>query len=113
MSKSNIKQCDSEPLSQSWADEVKQEDEEISVLPPDSIANFDRKEVDEYETKVASELKIDQLLKLLIRRGEQQLNPALAKGSEKLLRQLNCEYIHPPRPKRVFERPSKYPQKKH
>lgn len=112
MSKPSTKPHDSEPLSQSWADEVKQE-EEVYVLPPDSIANFDRKEVDEYETKVASDLKIDQLLKLLIRRGEQQLNPALAKGSEKLLRQLNCEHIHPPRPKRPFERQPKHLPKKH
>ena len=92
-------------VTQSWADDVKKsskskvEETPATVIPPNSVANFDRAQAVEYETKVASELQIDQLLKLLIRRGEVQFNPALAKGAEKLLRQLNCEQIHPVRPR--------------
>lgn len=79
--------------------EAPHEDDDGGMLPvpADSIANFDRKVAAEYEHQKAGELGIDQLLKLLIYRGERQFNPALAKSAEKLLRQLNRETIYPPK----------------
>ena len=70
----------------SWVDE--------SQLPQQSVANFDRTLVQALEVKTVSDLNIDELLKVLITRGENQLNPALAAGATKLLRQLHREVLH-------------------
>ena len=62
------------------------------VRPP-SVADFDRDTVRELESKNVSELNIDDLLKILIVRGEDQKNPVVSGGCERLLKQINRERV--------------------
>ena len=80
-----------------WADTVREQEEDVvhNTIPTDSVANIDFDEVAAFENKVAKELNIDQMVKVLIRRGHVEFNPALKTGCQKLLRQLHCEPIHP------------------
>lgn len=71
--------------------------EETNRLPDDSIANFNHDEVLPLENEVVKDLSFIQLLKVLVVRGSQNYNPALAAGAERLLRQLNRETIRAPR----------------
>ncbi|ARF09526.1 hypothetical protein Indivirus_1_149 [Indivirus ILV1] len=58
-----------------------------------SVVDFDRATVSQYETQEVKNLSIDQLLQVLICRGELQKNPVVSGGCEKLLRQINRERI--------------------
>jgi len=85
-----------------WSEEAPDSEEEAKitvVVKKTSVADFDRSIVDTFEKKKVSELKIDELLKVLIVRGDKQLNPALSGGAEKLLRQLHREVLRPKKPK--------------
>lgn len=62
-----------------------------------SVLDFDRTTVQGYETRSVSALSNDELLMVLIRRGEEQKNPVISGGCERLLRQINRERITPHR----------------
>lgn len=62
------------------------------VCPP-SVADFDRNTVRELESKMVNELNMDDLLKVLIVRGEDQKNPVVSGGCERLLKQINRERV--------------------
>ena len=56
-----------------------------------SVVDFDRKEVEAYEPKLVSDCGVEELLKVLIVRGENSLNPVLAGGCKKTLKQIKGE----------------------
>jgi hypothetical protein len=56
-----------------------------------SVLDFDRTTVKNTESEKVSSLSIDELLMVLITRGETQKNPVISGGCEKLLRQINRE----------------------
>lgn len=62
-----------------------------------SVLDFDRTTVQGFETRNVSSLSNDDLLMVLIRRGEEQKNPVISGGCERLLRQINRERITPHR----------------
>lgn len=62
-----------------------------------SVLDFDRTTVQGYEARSVSDLSNDELLMVLIRRGEAQKNPVISGGCERLLRQINRERITPHR----------------
>lgn len=62
-----------------------------------SVADFDRNVVKAYENKNVSSLTNDDLLMVLIVRGEEQKNPVISGGCEKLLKQINRESLGPRR----------------
>lgn len=59
-----------------------------------SVLNFDRNEVAKLEDKKVNELNISDLLKVLIRRGEEQENITVRKECGVLLRKLNGERLY-------------------
>lgn len=61
-----------------------------------SVLDFDRTEVAKYENQLLSTLTIDQRLMALIRLGEEQKNPVISGGCERLLRQINREPFQSP-----------------
>lgn len=81
-----------------------------------SVVDFDRDEVATYETKTVSDMSSEDLLKVVIRRGEMDKNPALSGGCERVLRQINRERLgmRPtgPRvgPRPFFRQPSRFNQ---
>lgn len=81
---------------------VVEDDKSIPPRQP-SVVDFNRDEVRELESKKVSELGLEDVLKLLIVRGEDQKNPIVSGGCERLLRQINRERIGGgPRPKRGY-----------
>ena len=58
-----------------------------------SITNFDYKEVRDIDIDLCKTIKDDMLLKILVVRGVDYLNPTLRFGALKLLKQLNGEKI--------------------
>jgi hypothetical protein len=62
-----------------------------------SVMNFDRSVTRANESKPVSSLSNDELLQVLITRGEDQRNPVLSSGSERILKQTNRERIRPVR----------------
>lgn len=62
-----------------------------------SVTQFDRSEVAKLESSTVSSLTTEQLLMLVIRRGEEEKNPVLSGGCERVLRQINRERIARPR----------------
>ena len=76
-----------------------------------SVLDFDRSEVLTYEDMTVSSMSNDQLLMILIRRGEEQKNPVISGGCERLLRQINRESINHFRgnqnfPRKRFNKPN-------
>ena len=61
-----------------------------------SVLDFDHPTVQTFETRTVSSLSNDELFMVLIRRGEEQKNPVISGGCERLLRQINRERITPP-----------------
>ena len=80
-----------------------------------SVIDFDRTEVAAYENMTVSDMSNDQLLMILIRRGEEQKNPVISGGCERLLRQINRESINPHRGNRNnhFRGKNNYNNKNH
>ncbi len=62
-----------------------------------SVLNFDRDEVAELEKKKVSEVSTEELLKVVIRRGELEKNPVLFGGCSRVLKQINGERLAPRR----------------
>lgn len=69
-----------------------------------SILDFDRDEVSLLEHKKVSDLNLNDLLKVLIRRGEVNQNPVLGGGCKRLLKQINSER---------FDKTKKPPRSRH
>lgn len=61
-----------------------------------SVADFDRTEVAQWETKQLKELSTEDVIKVLICRGEKDKNPVIAGGAEKILKQINREMLPKP-----------------
>lgn len=89
----------SEENPDSEEEEVVQEVKTATPTVMKSVADFDRKVVETYEVKLVSELDIIELIKVLIVRGDESHNPALASGAEKLLRQLHREVLRTGNPR--------------
>lgn len=72
-------------------------EQELVSTKQKSVADFDRSGVLLLEDKKVSELDSGELLKVLVRRGEDTLNPAQSKGALRLLQQLHGEVLrkHP------------------
>jgi len=93
------------PVITNWSREsnVEQNEEEISedeettetrtFIKRKSVMDFDRNEIATYEGKKVAELTVNDLLKVLIKRGEDQTNPIVSGGCERLLKQINRERI--------------------
>ena len=60
-----------------------------------SVVNFDRAEVASWEEKKVSELNTEELLKVLIRRGEIEKRPTIAGDCKITLKKINFERIRP------------------
>lgn len=58
-----------------------------------SVADFDREEVKAWETKQVKELSMEDLIKVLICRGEKEKNPTVASDAIKTLKKINMERI--------------------
>ena len=58
-----------------------------------SVFDFDRDEIAELEKKKVSEISTEELLKVVIRRGEQEKNPVLFGGCGRILKQINGERL--------------------
>lgn len=77
--------------------------EQDSEKKQKSIIDFEADEVHKYEGKTLREASIIEILKVLIVRGKTEHNPALWRGSERLLQQLNGErQRHQPRRNQPF-----------
>lgn len=84
---------------QNWSEEVKKNDVvDQTETKQKSVVDFDREEVAKFESKQVSELSVPELLKVLIRRGEDQKNPnpIVSGGCERLLRQISRERMNNP-----------------
>ena len=79
------------PVVTDWKDDVEQSN---------SVIDFDRSEVSSYENKTLKECTIDEQCKFLIKLGEDTLNPALASGMKKIMRQLHGESLRSENPTR-------------
>jgi hypothetical protein len=75
-----------QPTVTNWASETKAPGREIVKLEP-----ADAERIDNQTVGVTS---INDLLRVLVARGTANQNPALAKGAERLLLQLNCVPFH-------------------
>jgi hypothetical protein len=73
-------------------------------IPENSVANFDYGEIQKIDEENLSQFDDIMLLKVLITRGGAKFNPILKLGSERLLRQLNCERLNPNRQHKPFQR---------
>lgn len=62
-----------------------------------SVLDFDRDEVAALEKKKVSEISTEELVKVVIRRGELEKNPVLFGGCGRLLKQINGERLAPRR----------------
>jgi hypothetical protein len=62
-----------------------------------SVFHFDRDDVAKLESKKVSELSSEELLKVVVRRGEQEKNPVLSGGCGRVLKQINGERLAPRR----------------
>ena len=75
-----------QPTVTSWAS-----DSTMSSKPQTrDIIKLDPAEAEKIDKQTVESTSINDLLRVLIKRGYDGLNPALAKGSERLLLQLNC-----------------------
>lgn len=57
----------------------------------DSVVNFDRTDVPKWETMKVNELTDEELLKVVVVRGESKKNPVLSGGCKRVLKQINGE----------------------
>jgi len=69
--------------------------EPVQPAQQQSVLNFDRTNISQIDLKYTSQLGIDDLLKILIVRGEQQKNPVISTGCSRVLKQINRERIMP------------------
>jgi hypothetical protein len=89
----------STPTIKDWSKESKHiEDDDFVDEPVEessetkkSVLDFDRVEVGLLDVGEVAKLSNEDLLKVLVRRGEEQKNPAVASGCKKVLRQINFE----------------------
>ena len=84
---------DSEEVKLSWAEESQSEDKKFTKTED----LFNREKALENEEKKVSECTETDLMEILWRRGNDNLNIALHKGIEKLYRMLRGDRLHPPR----------------
>ncbi len=82
--KCDMTQCDGEGNDEPMDDGMMSESK-------DSVVNFDRKEVPAWNSMKVSDLTDEQLLKVLICRGENLKNPVLSGGCKRVLKQINGE----------------------
>jgi len=83
--------------------ETNEPSSEVGEKKIKSIIDFDSEEAQKYANKTIKEASIIEILKVLIVRGKDEHNPALWRGSERLLQQLNGErQRHPPRGNQPF-----------
>lgn len=64
-----------------------------SVVSTPSVVDFDRATVRDLYSIPVGDLNIESLIKVLIVKGEEQKNPVVSVGGEKLLKQINRERI--------------------
>lgn len=76
-----------------------------------SVLDFDRQEAAKLESSKASDLTNDQLLMILVTRGEAQKNPVISSGCERVLRQINRERL-PFNPRRRPQPPGQFRQQR-
>ncbi len=62
-----------------------------------SVVDFSRDDTEALEKKKVSELSTEELLKVVIRRGEKEKNPVIFGGCGRLLKQINGERLAPRR----------------
>ena len=94
----------------SWVEESNDNLEEINMnnTKLDEEELFNREKAIANEDKKVSECNEAELLEILWRRGNDNLNIALRKGVEKLYRMLRGDRIHPPRSKNENRRKTSY-----
>ena len=73
-----------EPETSDWAENTERRK---------SVCDFDREDVARFETSKVEELTNEDLLKVVIRRGEMQKNPVLSGGCKRVLKQINLERL--------------------
>ncbi len=88
-----------EPTVTNWANESAPQNT-TSSRPSRDIVKITPEEAKTLESQTVSDTSINDLLRTLIRRGYDGQNPALAKGAERLIMQLNCIPLRPPGPRR-------------
>jgi len=76
------------PLPFNWNETIENEPKKfISVL------DFNREEIKKLEEKKVLDLSTEDLIKIVIRRGEIEKNPPISRGVSKVLQQINLETI--------------------
>lgn len=97
--------CDEQPTVTNWASDTTV----APTLTKKDIVKLDQEDAEKLNKQTVENTSINDLLRVLIKRGYDNSNPALAKGSERLLLQLNCistaPYRDEPREKRRFAGP--------
>ncbi len=83
-----------QPTVTNWASEFSQP--VSSSRPSRDILKITSDEATTLGTQTVDDTSINDLLRVLIRRGYDNSNPALAKGAERLLLQLNCIPLRAP-----------------
>ena len=84
------------PTVTNWANETptnnypKNDSNNYQNAPSRDITKLDAAEAEELGKLTVNDTSIDDLMRVLIRRGYDNSNPALAKGAERLLLQLKC-----------------------
>jgi len=92
----------SAPVVTDWSKESNKIDEDefeevaVSSEQTKSVLDFDRDEIGLFDVGDTAKLSNEDLLKVLVRRGEVQKNPAISAGCKRLLRQINSETSHKP-----------------
>ena len=86
----------SAPVVTDWSKESSKIDEDdfedVESSPQTkSVLDFDRTQVAAIDVGDVAKLSNEDLIKILVRRGEEQKNPAIAAGCKRLLRQINGE----------------------
>lgn len=67
-----------------------------AAAEPKSITDFDHDEIRKIDTGIVKNINTMTLLKILIVRGKDNYNPALWAGTQRLLKNLNCEVERKP-----------------
>jgi hypothetical protein len=63
----------------------------VEEVKPKSVCDFDHNDVKKWDDRLTSDMKNDELLKILIVRGRENDNPVLWKGCESVLKQIKGE----------------------
>lgn len=86
-----------EEVEKDWDQQSEPTDQDARPPRRESIAKFDYEVTRELDKKSLSGVSIQDILKVLVVRGVDSMNPALKHGAKDLLKKLNGERVGPPR----------------